>query len=193
MTGHHFPSPFCLYLSLFSHSAIKPNITVGTGIRMKIWGAWRWIQWGIVPLSVSLGDYYFPRALVKQQYYLVFLAIRGIYPPTLMPVTSSGAPALVLFKLNDNRRFLFLFLFLILFWPYCATCRILVPRPEIEPGPPAVEVWSPNHWTAREFPTEGLFAILWGSSGWANTCWPLNYPLIIRRILKLWQSVYSDR
>ena len=28
----------------------------------------------------------------------------------------------------------------------------LVPRPEIEPVPPAVESWSPNHWTAREFP-----------------------------------------
>ena len=30
--------------------------------------------------------------------------------------------------------------------------RIFVPQPAIEPGPLAVEVWSPNHWTAREFP-----------------------------------------
>ena len=30
------------------------------------------------------------------------------------------------------------------------TCRILVPRPGIEPIPPAVEVQSPNRWTARE-------------------------------------------
>ena len=29
---------------------------------------------------------------------------------------------------------------------------ILVPRPRIEPGPPAVEAPSPNYWTAREFP-----------------------------------------
>ena len=29
---------------------------------------------------------------------------------------------------------------------------ILIPRPGIEPVPPAVEMWSPNHWTAREFP-----------------------------------------
>ena len=28
---------------------------------------------------------------------------------------------------------------------------ILVPQPGIEPGPPAVEAQSPNHWTAREF------------------------------------------
>ena len=34
----------------------------------------------------------------------------------------------------------------------CATCRILVPWPGIEPMPPAVEVWSSNHWTAREVP-----------------------------------------
>ena len=31
-------------------------------------------------------------------------------------------------------------------------CRILVSQPGIKPGPPAVEAWSPNHWTTREFP-----------------------------------------
>ena len=31
-------------------------------------------------------------------------------------------------------------------------CGILVPWPESEPVPPAMEVWSPNLWTAREFP-----------------------------------------
>ena len=30
---------------------------------------------------------------------------------------------------------------------------ILVPQLGIEPGPPAVEAWNPNHWTAREFPS----------------------------------------
>ena len=29
---------------------------------------------------------------------------------------------------------------------------ILVPWPGIEPMPSAVKMWSPNHWTAREFP-----------------------------------------
>ena len=31
-------------------------------------------------------------------------------------------------------------------------CRMLVPLPGVEPGPLAVKVWSPNHWTTREFP-----------------------------------------
>ena len=31
-------------------------------------------------------------------------------------------------------------------------CRILVPLPGFEPVPPAVDAWSPNHWTTREFP-----------------------------------------
>ena len=44
------------------------------------------------------------------------------------------------------------------FWLYHATCGILVPRPGIEPGPPAVEAWSPNHWTAREVP--GFFLLM---------------------------------
>ena len=30
------------------------------------------------------------------------------------------------------------------------TCGILVPRPGIEPVLPAVEAWSPTHWTTRE-------------------------------------------
>ena len=37
--------------------------------------------------------------------------------------------------------------------PLCdMACRIVVPQLGIEPMPPAVEAWSPNHWTAREFP-----------------------------------------
>ena len=31
-----------------------------------------------------------------------------------------------------------------------ASCGILVPQPGIKPSPPAVETWSPNHWTARD-------------------------------------------
>ena len=33
--------------------------------------------------------------------------------------------------------------------PHCAACGILAPWPGIEPRP---WQWSPNHWTAREFP-----------------------------------------
>ena len=36
---------------------------------------------------------------------------------------------------------------------------ILVPRPGFEPGPPAVEMQSPNHWIAREFPIDFDFII----------------------------------
>ena len=34
---------------------------------------------------------------------------------------------------------------------------ILVPWPEIEPGPSAVKAQSPNHWTARELNSYFLF------------------------------------
>ena len=37
-------------------------------------------------------------------------------------------------------------------WPRCVACEILVPRPGIKPLSPAVEAWSPNHWTTTEFP-----------------------------------------
>ena len=42
---------------------------------------------------------------------------------------------------------------IIIFWSHCAAWGILVPQPGIEPVAPAVEAQSPNHWTAREFPT----------------------------------------
>ena len=45
-----------------------------------------------------------------------------------------------------------------LFWAmlHSLGCRILVPQPGIEPMPPTVKAWSPNHWTPREFP-QGAF------------------------------------
>ena len=44
-------------------------------------------------------------------------------------------------------------LFLVFLGLRRTACGILVPRPGIEPVPPVVEAWSPNHWTAREVPT----------------------------------------
>ena len=51
------------------------------------------------------------------------------------------------FKLNWLRS-----IFCFLAPPLGLRGRILVPRPGIEPMPPAVEAETPNHWTAREFP-----------------------------------------
>ena len=47
-------------------------------------------------------------------------------------------------------------------WGGCVACRILVPRPGIEPGPPAVEAQGPNHWTTREYPILKIFKkLMW--------------------------------
>ena len=55
-------------------------------------------------------------------------------------------------------------------------CGILVPRPRIEPTLPALEVWSPNHWTARE-----VLVTLWKVSTFlfspSKICLPLLFPL----------------
>ena len=45
------------------------------------------------------------------------------------------------------------------FWLCLAACGTLVPRSGIEPGPLAVKVQSLNHWTAGEFPREGLLTM----------------------------------
>ena len=46
----------------------------------------------------------------------------------------------------------FFFFLSFLLWPHPTACGILVPQPGIEPAHPELEVWSLNHWTAREVP-----------------------------------------
>ena len=50
--------------------------------------------------------------------------------------------------------------------PCCVTCGILVPWPGIEPGPSAVRIESPNHWTAREFSRWGFSLDIGMGSRW---------------------------
>ena len=54
------------------------------------------------------------------------------------------------------------FLFFVFFSQPCHTAyRILVTRPGIKPGPSAVKVRSPNHWTAREVPNSSVLVSDW--------------------------------
>ena len=49
-----------------------------------------------------------------------------------------------------------------LFWFFSHTheaCRLLVPRPEIKPVPPAELACNPNPWATREFPKIARFNI----------------------------------
>ena len=62
-----------------------------------------------------------------------------------------GLPYKMLLIIHDEEGFFFFF-----FLPRPAACGILVPRPGIEPAPPAVEAWSPNHQTAREVAEEDI-------------------------------------
>ena len=41
---------------------------------------------------------------------------------------------------------------LVCLWPHCVACRILVPRPGMEPGDLDSESANPNHWATRDFP-----------------------------------------
>ena len=45
-----------------------------------------------------------------------------------------------------------------IFWLNCVAYGILVPQPGIEPMPPALKVWSLNHWTAGEVPQSPYFS-----------------------------------
>ena len=49
------------------------------------------------------------------------------------------------------------FLITYLFRPHLEAYGILVPQPGTEPTPPALDAWSLNHWTARNFPKSIIF------------------------------------
>ena len=59
------------------------------------------------------------------------------------------------------------FIYFFIFWPLCVAWRILVPRPETEPRHTAVKAPSPNHWTAREFPTRLILMSLIRQFRWS--------------------------
>ena len=61
------------------------------------------------------------------------------------------------FLCSQNTKAVSTTLFFFFFWPHHGACGILVPRPRVEPEPPAVEAWSLNHWTAREVPAQYIF------------------------------------
>ena len=42
----------------------------------------------------------------------------------------------------------------------CVACKLLVPRPRVEPVPPAVEARRLNHWTAREVSLCPIFVMM---------------------------------
>ena len=48
--------------------------------------------------------------------------------------------------------YFYYYYYFLIFWSHHAACGILVPRTGIKLAPPAVEMQSLNHWTAREVP-----------------------------------------
>ena len=72
-----------------------------------------------------------------------------------------------------------------IFWPCHEAGGILVPWPGIESGHPAVKAWSPNHWTAREFPEMEMNLAWWQNSYLGlYPCWSVCVRL--RVWLELW-------
>ena len=78
----------------------------------------------------------------------------------------------ILWEVSDRPCFFFFFLAAL------SSMRILVPRPGIQPAPPAVEARSLNHWTAREVPFFFFFFLPLFFEG----CWGDQQPWKIDRV-----------
>ena len=70
--------------------------------------------------------------------------------PWLWAWTRSPIFSLRNYQAIDNRNW---YIYIRLPW---AACGILVPWPGTEPGPSAVKVLSPHHWTSRKFPKASI-------------------------------------
>ena len=57
------------------------------------------------------------------------------------------------FNLQYNIKFVLFYMLFVscLFWPCHAAYGVLVPQPRIGPRSSLVRMWSPSHWTTREF------------------------------------------
>ena len=73
------------------------------------------------------------------------------------------------------------------FWPCCAACTILVPWPGMEPAPPALEVWSLNHWTTRGSPREATVNMVKASVWWCQ--WSSKFDNPQRKIIGLGNKI----
>lgn len=62
--------------------------------------------------------------------------------------------------LNSVYLWSLIFCLVCLFWPHHVECRLLVPRPGIEPSLSLLEVQMLNYWTSREIP---LFCFVFSS------------------------------
>ena len=74
----------------------------------------------------------------------------SVQPRSLTCKSVVSAP--LSFMVSSSFKTSLLWFFFFFFWLTVA-CRISGPQSGIEPMPPAVEVWSSNHWTTRECPT----------------------------------------
>ena len=96
---------------------------------------------------------------VRYYFFSFFLFLVRISSRSVLRIQSSSAlPSGAVLSLccshpaGDFSLMLFFFSFFPTFWPRSVACGVLVPRPGIEPEPPALEVGSLNPWTAREGP-----------------------------------------
>ena len=82
---------------------------------------------------------------------------KGIKTPAILlgydaPDFCTTISCVVLGRSLKHSTLLLIFICLFIFGLHGAACKILVSQPGIEPGPTAVKVQSPYHWTTREFP-----------------------------------------
>ena len=76
---------------------------------------------------------------------------RKVLESSIVPVVTSLSPT-QLYQLSPYHFYLFVY-----FWSNLVACRIQVPGSGIKPIPSAMEVWSPNHRSAREVPSPYLY------------------------------------
>ena len=84
-------------------------------------------------------------------------------------VPSSSLLLLIPLLLNHLRLILSFFFFniyslVLIIWPCFAAKGILVPHQQVKPMAPALEVWSLNHWTTREFSSEVYSLSCWDTA-----------------------------
>ena len=130
---------------------------------------WSQVEWSLINMDqewpkilqwyVILSGSWLKFSISVSLYMWLFLFRKFCYEEFLynfLRFVSTVDSQILNWKWTENRENLLDSFFF--FWLHHTACRVLVPRPGIEPMPRAVEVQSRNHWTAREVPR---FLIKW--------------------------------
>ena len=110
----------------------------------QTWTLYKWIHTMYTEIFLCTSNQYFVR--------LLYIIAYNWNPLIFFAVWYSSMSQFIHLTVKSVSNFFLIKVFTLFFCCWTVWFAVLVLQPGTKPGPPAVEAWSPHHWTAKEFP-----------------------------------------